>query len=207
MQTLDARLRQTRIIGLTDVMNRLTGKQGASAVFGPQKGATPTMVHQLDEGLSQLNALVNRQTGHNWGQEPGAGAAGGIGFGLLAFLSGQLKPGIQEILRLTRLVDQLATADLVISGEGQIDGQSLMGKAPIGVTRLAKQQGVPVALVAGSLGEDLTAVYEAGADLILSTTTAPMSVAQAISQTPQLLKQAGVTVMRAFLLGNNPGNK
>jgi len=205
-QQIDPRLAQTKIIGLTDVKNPLTGSEGAAAIFGPQKGATPAVVQQLDAGLQRLNTLVLRQTGTDFSQQPGAGAAGGIGFGLLAFLGGQLQPGIQEILRLTQLSDKLATADLVISGEGQIDGQSLMGKAPIGITKLAKAQGKPVILIAGSLGADLAAVYAAGADLVLSSTVSPMSVTEAISQTPKLLKQAGMTAMRAFLLGNNPGN-
>lgn len=207
LSRLDPRLATTQVIGLTDVANPLTGQQGASAVFGPQKGATPAVVAQLDAGLEHLQQLVRTQLGTDWGEVPGAGAAGGIGFGLLAFLHGQLKPGIQGILRLTRLADKIATADLVISGEGQIDGQSLMGKAPIGITRLAKRQGKPVILVAGSVGDDLAAVYAAGADLVLSSTVAPMSVKEAIAQTPQLLEQVGMTAMRAFLLGNNPGNK
>lgn len=204
---LDPRLATTQVIGLTDVANPLTGQQGASAVFGPQKGATPAVVAQLDAGLEHLRQLVRTQLGTDWGEEPGAGAAGGIGFGVLAFLHGRLEPGIQEILRLTQLADKIATADLVISGEGQIDGQSLMGKAPIGITRLAKRQGKPVILVAGSVGDDLAAVYAAGADLVLSSTVAPMSVKTAIARTPQLLEQVGMTAMRAFLLGNNPGNK
>jgi len=205
-QQMDSRLAEAKIIGLTDVTNPLTGPKGAAAVFGPQKGATPTVVQQLDAGLKNLNTLVLQQTGTDFSQQSGAGAAGGIGFGLLAFLGGQLQPGIQEILRLTQLSAKLAAADLVISGEGQIDGQSLMGKAPIGITKLAKAQGKPVILVAGSLGADLAAVYAAGADLVLSSTVSPMSVTEAISQTPKLLKQAGMTAMRAFLLGNNPGN-
>jgi len=205
-QQMDPRLAQAQIIGLTDVTNPLTGPEGAATVFGPQKGATPAVVQQLDAGLKNLNTLVLRQTGTDFSQQPGAGAAGGIGFGVLAFLGGQLQPGIQEILRLTQLSARLATADLVISGEGQIDGQSLMGKAPIGITKLAKAQGKPVVLIAGSLGADLAAVYAAGADLVLSSTVSPMSVTEAISQTPKLLKQAGMTAMRAFLLGHNPGN-
>jgi len=206
-QQMDPRLAQAQIIGLTDVTNPLTGPEGAATVFGPQKGATPAVVQQLDAGLKNLNTLVLRQTGTDFSQQPGAGAAGGIGFGVLAFLGGQLQPGIQEILRLTQLSARLATADLVISGEGQIDGQSLMGKAPIGITKLAKAQGKPVVLIAGSLGADLAAVYAAGADLVLSSTVSPMSVTEAISQAPKLLKQAGMTAMRAFLLGHNPGNK
>lgn len=201
LSQLDVRLADTQIIGLTDVANPLTGQQGASAVFGPQKGATPAAVAQLDAGLVSLQNLCQTQLGTDWGAVPGAGAAGGIGFGLLAFLGGRLEPGIQEILQLTHLAERIATADLVISGEGQIDGQSLMGKAPIGIARLAKQQRKPVVLVAGSVGKDLAAVYAAGVDLVLSSTMAPMSVARAIAQTPELLAQAGMTAMRAFLLG------
>ena len=134
------------------------------------------------------------------GNLPGAGAAGGTGFGILTFLGGRLEPGIEQIMRLTKLDDRIAQADLVITGEGQIDGQSLMGKAPIGIARLAKKHQLPVILIAGSIGDNIQAVYNAGVDLVLSSTVTPMSVDQAIANVQPLLTQAGYTALKAFNL-------
>ncbi|AYM01706.1 glycerate kinase [Levilactobacillus brevis] len=200
LSKMDSRLAGATIIGLTDVANPLTGPQGASAIFGPQKGADQNKIQQLDKGLALLNQILKTQLDINCGDVPGAGAAGGTGFGILSFLGGRLKPGIEEIMRLTKLEERVAEADLVITGEGQIDGQSLMGKAPIGIAQLAKSHELPVVLIAGSIGDNIQAVYAAGVDLVLSSTVSPMSVEQAIANVRPLLTQAGYTAMRAFNL-------
>lgn len=200
LSKMDSRLTKTTIVGLTDVANPLTGPQGASAIFGPQKGADQDKVQQLDKGLALLNQILKTQLDINCGDVPGAGAAGGTGFGILSFLGGKLEPGIEEIMRLTKLEERVAEADLVITGEGQIDGQSLMGKAPIGIAHLAKTHELPVVLIAGSIGDNIQAVYAAGVDLVLSSTVSPMSVDQAIANVRPLLTQAGYTAMRAFNL-------
>lgn len=197
--SLDPRLKTVTLQGLTDVSNGLTGPFGAASIFGPQKGATSAMVGELDANLTHYQAALVAQSDFPLSC-PGDGAAGGTGFGLRV-LGATLVPGTATMLRLTHLEDRLAQADLVLTGEGQVDGQSLMGKAPIGVAKLAKRHGLPVILVAGSVGHDLQAIYGAGVDLILSSTVTPMTVEQAISQVKPLLTNAGATAIHAFLLG------
>ncbi|HJE44152.1 glycerate kinase [Levilactobacillus namurensis] len=197
---LDDRLARVNLVALTDVENVLTGPYGAAAVFGPQKGATPEMVQELDANLTHYQAALAAQNAFPLSC-PGDGAAGGTGFGL-RLLGATLAPGTATMLKLTQLAAKLQVADLVLTGEGRVDGQSLMGKAPIGVAKLAHAAQVPVILIAGSVGDDLAAVYAAGVDLVLSSTVAPMTVDQAITQTKSLLTNAGATAMRAYQLGH-----
>ena len=132
-----------------DVQNPLTGPDGAAAVFGPQKGATPDQVARLDDALRRWAGLVAGATGHDWSQAPGAGAAGGVGFAALAVLGAQQRSGIDMILDLVGFDAALDGADLVVTGEGSLDTQSLAGKAPVGVARAAAARGIPVVAVAG----------------------------------------------------------
>jgi glycerate kinase len=132
-----------------DVDNPLTGLDGAAAVYGPQKGASPAEVARLDAGLERWAAVVAATVGKEWSAAPGAGAAGGVGFAAMAVLGARMQPGIELVLELTGLEARLAGADLVITGEGSLDGQSLAGKAPVGVARAAARHGVPVVAVAG----------------------------------------------------------
>jgi glycerate 2-kinase len=132
-----------------DVQNPLTGPDGAAAVFGPQKGAAPEQVAQLDDALRRWAGLVAGATGHDWSQAPGAGAAGGVGFAALAVLGAQQRSGIDMILDLVGFDAALDGADLVVTGEGSLDTQSLAGKAPVGVARAAAARGIPVVAVAG----------------------------------------------------------
>ena len=132
-----------------DVQNPLTGPDGAAAVFGPQKGATPEQVTRLDDALRRWAGLVAGATGHDWSQAPGAGAAGGVGFAALAVLGAQQRSGIDMILDLVGFDAALDGADLVVTGEGSLDTQSLAGKAPVGVARAAAARGIPVVAVAG----------------------------------------------------------
>ncbi len=132
-----------------DVQNPLTGPDGAAAVFGPQKGATPEQVARLDDALRRWAGLVAGATGHDWSQAPGAGAAGGVGFAALAVLGAQQRSGIDLILDLVGFDAALDGADLVVTGEGSLDTQSLAGKAPVGVARAAAARGIPVVAVAG----------------------------------------------------------
>lgn len=197
---VDVRLKNTEIIALSDVKNPLTGKNGASAIFGPQKGATTKQVTILDKNLSHLAKLVGQSTQADFSKIAGAGAAGGIGFGLMAFCNARIESGITAIMNLIHLDQQMQKADLVITGEGQIDGQSLMGKVPIGVAQLAKKHQLPVIAVAGSIGSEIEKVYESGIDLVLSSTTGPMTLSDAIEKTPQLLEKAGFTAYKAYML-------
>jgi glycerate kinase len=146
---MDPRLRQTPVLGACDVDNPLTGAQGASAVYGPQKGASPSDVSVLDHALGHLAAVVERDLGVALKDEPGAGAAGGLGFGLLAFCGGHLRPGVEVVMDAVGLAERIARADLVITGEGSLDEQSLRGKTPAGVLQACGIAGVPAAIVCG----------------------------------------------------------
>jgi glycerate kinase len=143
------RLRTVDVIGVTDVDNPLCGPAGASAVFGPQKGASPDAVWVLDRGLAHLAAVAARDLGIDLSREPGSGAAGGLGFGLLSFLGARLRPGIQVVMEAVGLSERVREADLVITGEGSFDEQSLRGKVPAGVLGSAREAGVSVCVISG----------------------------------------------------------
>jgi glycerate kinase len=153
-------LKECRIQVACDVNNPLTGERGASAVFGPQKGADPAMVEMLDRNLTHWADLIEREIQRDVRNVAGAGAAGGMGVALLAFLGAELQSGSDIVLQTVQLEQAMEGADLVITGEGRIDGQSIAGKTPVGVTRLANQKGIPVIAMAGCLGE--------GAELVLN---------------------------------------
>lgn len=164
----DPRLAQINIEVACDVDNPLTGEKGASAIFGPQKGATPEMVAQLDQNLGQYASIIERDLGKKIDDVPGAGAAGGLGCGLLAFLPSELKRGVEIVVEATGLSQIVADADLVITGEGKIDGQTIFGKTPIGVAKTAKKYGVPVIAIAGNVSRDSCVVHEHGIDAVFS---------------------------------------
>lgn len=166
VQQLDPRLQQVHIEVACDVNNPLCGECGASAIFGPQKGATPEMVKQLDVALSHFAEIAERDCGKQIRDQAGAGAAGGMGGGLLLLPSVQLKAGIQIVLDRLHLIDYVKDADVVITGEGRIDAQSIMGKTPIGVARTAKQFNKPVIAIAGCLREDYDVVFDHGIDAV-----------------------------------------
>lgn len=152
---LDPRLRDVVCIAATDVDNPLTGATGASVVFGPQKGATPDDVRLLDRALAHLAAVVHRDLGVDLRDEPGAGAAGGLGFGLMAFLGARARPGVEVVSLALDLPARLGAADLVVTGEGLLDEQSLRGKVPAGVLRLARELSVPAVVLCGERVSDL----------------------------------------------------
>ena len=166
VQQLDPRLQQVHIEVACDVNNPLCGECGASAIVGPQKGATPEMVKQLDAALSHFAEIAERDCGKQIRDQAGAGAAGGMGGGLLLLPSVQLKAGIQIVLERLHLIDYVKDADVVITGEGRIDAQSIMGKTPIGVARTAKQFNKPVIAIAGCLREDYDVVFDHGIDAV-----------------------------------------
>ena len=168
ISNLDSRLKRCRMETACDVDNPLTGPKGASAVFGPQKGATPEMVAQLDDNLAHFAALIDRDLGVQVDNLPGAGAAGGMGAALRAFCGSVLRPGIDIVMETVGLEGAVQGADLVITGEGRIDSQTIHGKAPIGVARVAKRFGKPVIAIAGSLSPDVNVVYEYGIDAVFS---------------------------------------
>ncbi len=164
---LDERLRKVEILVACDVSNPLTGKNGAAHVFGPQKGATPQMVEVLDNNLSHYAKIVKRDLNMEINDVPGAGAAGGLGAGMLT-LGGILKKGIEIVIDAADLEEKLKDADLVITGEGGMDKQTIYGKTPFGVAELAKKYNIPVIGIAGNLGNGYEILYDNGFDAIFS---------------------------------------
>ncbi len=150
---LDPRLRGIHVIAATDVRNPLCGLDGASAVYGPQKGASPEVVGELDTALQHYSRVIARDLGIQVDEVPGAGAAGGLGAGLIAFLGAEVRPGFDIVAEMTGLRERLRGADLLVSGEGRLDRQTVYGKAVAGAAAMAREEGVPALVVAGSLGE------------------------------------------------------
>ena len=180
VSALDPRLAECRIEVACDVDNPLTGARGASAVFGPQKGATPEMVQALDANLARLARIVERDLGVAVDAVPGAGAAGGMGAAMLAFFGATLKPGIEIVTAAVDLDTHVRDADLVITGEGRIDFQTVHGKTPIGVARVAKRHGKPVIGIAGSLGAEVGVVHAHGIDAVFSVLGKPCTLDEAL---------------------------
>ena len=166
LSKLDSRLQQVEILVACDVDNPLCGEKGASAVFGPQKGATPEIVQQLDRALFHFSDIVQQDLHLNIREQAGAGAAGGMGGGLLLLPNVQLKAGVQIIIDAVNLNEQIKGADLVITGEGRMDSQTVHGKTPIGVAKAAKLFNKPVIAIVGSLKDDYEVVYEHGIDAV-----------------------------------------
>jgi glycerate 2-kinase len=179
---IDQRLKTCRIEVACDVNNPLTGPKGASAVYGPQKGATPEMVAELDGNLGRFADLIRRRFGIDVDAVPGAGAAGGMGAALLAFLNAQLRPGIDIVMDAVGLDAAVRDADLVITGEGRIDSQTVHGKTPIGVARVARLHNKPVIGIAGSVSDDASVVHLHGIDALFSVLNQPGTLEDAISR-------------------------
>lgn len=198
---VDPRIGDTVFRVACDVTNPLTGKRGASAVYGPQKGASPADVELLDQGLANLAEVVERELGIEAREKPGAGAAGGLGYGLTVFCGASLETGIDIVLDAVNFEERIEEVDLVITGEGKIDGQTAYGKVPIGVARRAKKYGVPVLVIAGDIGDGIDEVYEAGIDAVMSTVNRAMSLEEAMGKSHELLVDAGERAMRMVRLG------
>jgi glycerate kinase len=196
MSGLDKRASEAEFIVACDVDNPLTGERGASYVYAPQKGATPEMLPKLDSNLRHFAEIVRQQLGIDVEHVPGAGAAGGLGAGLMAFLKAKLKRGTEIVFELVKLEEKIASADIVITGEGQIDAQTVFGKTPIGVAKLAKRYGKPVIAIAGSIGEGAESVHSHGIDAIFSIINRPMPLEQAMRNVEALLASAGEQLAR-----------
>ncbi|MEC6883513.1 glycerate kinase [Photobacterium piscicola] len=179
--TVDPRLANIKLEVACDVDNPLCGEKGASQVFGPQKGATPAMVAALDQHLAHYAAIIKQDLGVDIKNTAGAGAAGGMGAALLGLFNAQLRSGIEIVIDAVNLGDIVQDADLVITGEGRIDSQTIHGKTPIGVARTAKQYHKPVIGIAGCLSQDCGVVYDHGIDAVFSVVPAAMSLEQAFS--------------------------
>ena len=196
---LDPRLASVAIQVACDVTNPLCGPTGASAVYGPQKGADPGTVARLDRNLARLADVVLRDLGIAIADLPGAGAAGGLGGGLVAFAGGVLSPGIDLVIDAVGLAERLRGADLCLTGEGSLDGSSAFGKAAVGVAKLARSLGCPVFALAGTIGPGAEAVLEHGIDAYFSLCPGPIALDRAIVEAEALLERVAEQVVRAFL--------
>ncbi|OJA05566.1 glycerate kinase [Halomonas sp. QHL1] len=195
---LDPRLAKLTLEAAVDVDNPLLGERGASAVFGPQKGASPEEVEQLDRALGHFADISAHALGDDYRTLPGAGAAGGMGFAAKAFLKATLKPGIEMIMQQADMAKLLANADVVITGEGRLDGQSLAGKTPIGVSRAAKRLNKPVLVLAGSLGDGWQACFDEGVTAAFALADGPMTLTDALPRTAELLEARCENLLRLW---------
>jgi len=198
LSDIDPRLARVRFDIAADVNNPLCGPHGASAIFGPQKGASPEQVHLLDHALGRFADHCVNVLNKDVRDEPGSGAAGGLGFAAKAFLGAKFKAGVEVVAELVGLADAVQNANLVITGEGRFDAQTLRGKTPFGVARIARQQGVPVIVIAGTLGEGYQTLYEHGIDAAFALASGPMTLAKACSEAPQLLRERASDIARVW---------
>lgn len=199
--TLDPRLADCDLLLACDVDNPLCGPHGAAYVYGPQKGATREMVAQLDKALCHYAEVIKRDLGIDIRDVPGAGAAGGLGAGLMVFLKAKLQPGVEVIIQATGLIEHLKGAELVFTGEGRIDSQTASGKTPVGVARRAKEFGLPVIAIAGEIGDGYQAVFKQGIDSVFSIARGPISLSQSLSVAEELTADTAERVMRLFICG------
>ncbi len=192
--------KQARVEVACDVTNPLIGPRGASAVYGPQKGATPAMVQELDAALGRLAEVMRRDLEVDVKELPGAGAAGGLGAGLVAFVGGHLRPGAEMVMEAVRLEERLKGGDLVLTGEGRLDSQTArFGKGPAAVARHARAAGIPVVAIGGGLADEVE--LHALFDGLEVTVAGPSGVEEAMANAPQLLALATERACRLIGLG------
>ncbi len=198
---LDKRLAECRIEVACDVTNPLTGKDGASAVFGPQKGATPEMIVTLDNALAHYASVIARDLDIDVLNLAGGGAAGGMGAALYAFCGAQLRQGIEIVTDALHLADQVADADLVITGEGRIDSQTIHGKVPVGVAKVAKRFNKPVIGIAGSLTADVGVVHDHGIDAVFSVIYTICTLEDALENAGENVRMAARNIAAVLKVG------
>ena len=201
ISNINPRLKETVFYILSDVSNPLCGQNGASFIYGKQKGASGAQVLKLDEALCHYGQKIQETLGITVLEMEGAGAAGGLVAGLLAFCDAEMCQGISKILELLKLEEYMKKADVVITGEGRMDGQSLNGKAPVGIAILAKKYDIPVIAIVGSASANLSTIYETGIDYVLDIINEPMELSYAMEQVERLLVCAGEQAMRLIQLG------
>ena len=198
---LDSRLSDCQIDVACDVTNPLTGAEGASAVFGPQKGATPEMVAFLDRALAHYAACIQRDLGRDVLTLEGGGAAGGMGAALYAFCGATLRPGIEIVTEALHLDALVADASLVITGEGRMDSQTIHGKVPVGVAKVAKRYGIPVIGIAGSLTPDVGVVHQHGIDAVFSVMYRICTLEEALAEAGENVRMAARNIAAVIKLG------
>ncbi|MCT4663146.1 MAG: glycerate kinase [Tissierellales bacterium] len=198
LSDVDIRLRDVDIDVACDVDNPLIGEKGASKVFGPQKGANEEQVELLEAALSHYGDIIEDQLEIDVKNFSGAGAAGGLGAGLMVFLNGKLKKGIDLVIDYVKLEENIAEADLVITGEGSLDSQTFHGKTPLGVSKLAKKYNVPVIGIAGRLGDGIEGLYDEGFTAIFSIVDGVISLDEALDKGPEKAEKLIENIMRLW---------
>ncbi|MFE9276655.1 glycerate kinase [Paenibacillus glucanolyticus] len=193
---LDSRLQHVEVEVACDVTNPLCGETGASHVFGPQKGATPDMIEQLDSNLRNYAGIMKQQLGKDIVDYPGAGAAGGLGGGLMVFLNGTLKKGIDMVVDYTGLEEKVRQADMVWTGEGGMDFQTQYGKTPLGVAMVAKKHGKPVVALAGRIGDGIEVLYDKGMDAIFGIMPGAATLSEALVNGQQNVERTSENIVR-----------
>lgn len=196
---LDPRLNQVEIMIASDVNNSLVGINGASHVFGPQKGATPEMAQQLDQNLTHFAELIAKQLNIDVKDISGAGAAGGLGFGLMVFAGASIRSGVELVIEQTQLAEKIAQADYVFTGEGKIDFQTKFGKTPFGVAQVAKRLNKSVIAFAGVVGEGIYELYALGFTQIIGINPSGFTLEEAMQNAERYLQNAVVEVLSNFL--------
>ncbi|OLP67043.1 Glycerate 2-kinase [Bacillus pumilus] len=199
---LDPRLQATQLEVACDVDNPLTGERGASAVFGPQKGADDEMVQLLEGNLSHFANIAKKQLDVSFYEVEGSGAAGGLGASLLGFLHADLQKGIDIVQKAVHFDDIIKDADLIITGEGRIDRQTIYGKTPIGVAKAAKKHNIPVIGIAGSLSKDCTVVHEYGIDALFSIVPGVTTLSEAMRDGAHHVENTARNIAAVMALGN-----
>ncbi|MBM1198293.1 glycerate kinase [Pseudomonas fragi] len=197
---LDPRLAEVRFEIAADVNNPLCGEHGASAIFGPQKGASAEQVRLLDQALGHFADHCASVLPKDVRHEPGSGAAGGLGFAAKAFFGAQFRAGVEVVAELVGLAEAVKGADLVITGEGRFDAQTLRGKTPFGVASIARAEGVPVVVLAGTLGEGYQALYEHGINAAFAIASGPMTLQDACARAAPLLTDRARDIARLLIL-------
>jgi len=200
LSALDPRLQRVEVEVACDVENPLYGARGAARVYAPQKGATPAMIEVLELGLKRLAAVVRKDLGLEIAHLPGAGAAGGLGGGLAAFLKGRLRPGADLVLEAVKFESKLTGCDLVVTGEGRLDGQTVFGKAPAAVAKIARKFGIPVIAICGSLGPDAGQTKAIGISACFSALEEPLTAADLRKRAPGMLERCAEQVGRLIAM-------
>ena len=198
---LDPRLAETEIVVACDVDNPLCGPRGASAIFGPQKGATPQMIVELDAALENYSNILEATVGKDVSNNPGAGAAGGLGAGLMFFSSATLRPGVGIVLEATNFSSLVEKTDLVITGEGMTDLSTAYGKAPVGIAKVAKQFNIPVICISGGLGNEANDVLLKGIDGLMSIVPKPMLLEDCMTHGVELIADSTARTLQLIKVG------
>lgn len=196
MSSIDSRIGKCTVTAACDVDNPLCGREGASHVFGPQKGADGDMVKILDKNLAHYANIIKNNLNMDIVNIPGSGAAGGLGAGVMVFLNSNLKRGIDIVIDITKLDEKIKDADLIFTGEGMIDFQTAFGKTPFGVAKVADKYGIPVLAIAGGIGKNAETLYNKGFESIFSIVDKPMSLEDAMKNGKMLIEKTSERIMR-----------